>query len=489
MKSSQWIGALLVLVVMVFVITFAMNFITPATKPAVVPTGPPPVTEQVLQFAYTTLPPLTEDPKDADKVAIYREEKKEGFLDFLFENTGDKDVKIGLIGKNCKCASVQLVVAKPEWRNDQAALLVSDGIAPLAALNTAVPGPLSLAAQVFMPGKMAHLLHDLEHSLPALATLDPSQDQVAVVPARAVGWIRLQWDNSKTGLQRFLADIWVDSPTSGQNYKLQAEVRFVAPVKVAFTDLRTPELNEAALEKKPFRGMFKVWSPTRPGLKLTTKILPLPRFDALGFDPLEVGEPIPLTLEETTELKKAMIETSTVVAAYRIPIMLKGRSPDGKVAVDLGSFRRRFFLTSDADDGREPMEMTVTGSVRGSILIGSAEDGGRVSLGLFDSHSGSPEQLIVITGESADVALEIDNNRTAEFLRDGVKLEQIAPVAGLPRWKLKVQVRPDAAQGNFPRGEDKMYQDSAVYLTVKVKGKGDVVQSARVPVDGTANTR
>src|SRR5260370_16009819 len=111
--------------------------------------------------------------------------------------------------------------------------------------------------------------------------------------------------------------------------------------------------------------------------------------------------------------------------------------------------------------------MTVTGSVQGRVQIGTSQDSGRILLGVFDSSAGSARQAITLTANSAGVDLEVDKERTPEYLREGAELDKLAPLAGLPRWKLHVQVKPGAAHGAFPRADDSMYPDSAVFLKVK----------------------
>jgi hypothetical protein len=481
MKSSQWIGALLVLGIMVFVITFAMNFLntgksqeTATTKPELVPGG------HNLTFYTMALPP---DPDP--RLAIYHEDKHEGSLDFLFENTNEEDVKIGLIRKNCRCTSVKLVLVTADWKARRAALWAAETVAERSFHDLIGPQMFAeLSRRILRPDQDKELQKIQQDIRPAANLLDQSErEAVGVVPAKALAFIRLGWDNTKTGLERFNVDLWIGGTNTGMNAQLAAEVHFVKPLQADITDLKVNELNETELEKKPFEGSFVVGSSIRPALKLRTEVVHLPRFGD-RFDPFVAGQPVPLTGDELTAFKYDPAN-SGALCAYRVPVKLYGRSPDGKVAIDLGGFRRRLKLWSDDDKGVEPIELTVTGSVQGSVLIGDRQDDGRLTLGVFDSSAGSARQTLSLTGKTAGLQLEVDKERTPEFLREGARLEKLADVAGLPRWKLYVQVKPNAAQGSFPRLGDPMYYDSAVYLKVK----GEVVQNVRVPVDGTANAQ
>jgi hypothetical protein len=504
MKTSQWVGALVVLVVMVFIITFAMNFLRPGTR-EVIDTrttketfydGPLPT------FYYKSLPANPANPAQGvdpaspamAAYAIYREERKTDHLDFLMENPNDADIKIGLISKNCRCAKVDVVPVSEEWKRRRAGLAAGEIMAAYPAAELGLENFFGITSSVLWI-KPDEELKKLEDALPPSVTLDPRDlpqagQQETVVPRNSLSFVRLGWDDTKTGVEHFSAELWIGNPKSSKTAMLEVTaVHFVSPVRVEFPDLKAGDLNESDLEKKPFEGAFRVWSSTRPALKLKTEVIRPMRFDEKRFDPFEVGQPVPMTGEELANLHRLPDAAGTVLCAYRIPVKINGRSPDKTTAVDLGSFRRRLLIWNEDDDKgqpdkpKQPIEVTVSGSVQGRVQIGTTLDNGRILLGVFDSATGSSKQAITLTANSAGVDLEVDRERTPEYLRDGAELEKLAPLAGLPRWKLTVRVKPNLAHGTFPRADDSMYRDSAVFLKVK----GDVVQNVRVPVDGTAN--
>ncbi len=483
MKTSQWIGVLVVVVVMVFGITFALNFLSAEKPPATVPTtdGPGPGTGHNL-----TVPLPVE--------RLYQEEFKPGQHDFWFENPWDEDIHIGLFHVSCsQCVSMQLLAATPEWKARLESLRKQASPQPGGWFFPAgqAPGTVPEAAD---PELLA-----LHAKIKPTTTLEPAnKDAEAVVPAHSVGWLRLRWGNEQTDVKRFVsldrfdAELWVGSPRTGMNLKVQAEVHFVPALRAEHTDINVADLNEtelteANLDKKPVAS-FLVWSTTRPALHLKTEVIRLPRYGADRFDPFVAGEPVPLSPKECAALQKdtefqTKMDAGPVRCAYRIPVKLYGRSKDGKVAVDLGGFRRRVKVWSDEDADVQSMELSLTGFVQGNVQVGARQDNGQVALGVFDSAAGSGPATILVTGKVPGVQLEMDTERTAEYLRDGTRLEKIADVAGLPRWKLHIQVKPNAAHGDFPRAADPLYMDSAVYLKVK----GEVVQNVRVSVNGTAN--
>ena len=486
MKTSQWIGVLIVLVVMVFVITIAKNFLGETRTPMVATTTQPnaagPESASTLTFYAKSLPA---EPQGS----LYYEPGQAGWQDFLFENPQAEEVKIGLKHKSCECAGFQVVLASPEWKTRRAQLWAGEVLAPPMPFEAAATQPFIATNELLTP-ESARTLHELENALPPFAELTletKGKLNEVVIPGKSLGWIRLAWTAGKTDKQLFNGELWIGSPSSGLNAQVETRLHFVPPLRVGDTDRNLGELNERDLIQQPFAGALHVWSSTRPALHLKAQAIRPLRYDEKRFDPFVVGEPVLLSLEECDDLKRSTPNVGVVTCAYKIPFKLYGRSPadkGGKVAVDLGLFRRRLRVWSDEDKGVEPMELTVTCSVQGNVTVASKQ-GSRVSLGVFESDVGSAPQTAVLTADNPGLQLEVDRERTAEFLRDSVRLEAMPPLAGLPRWKLHVQVIPNAALGAFPRDDNVLYRDSAVYL----KTKGEVTQNIRIPVDGTANER
>ena len=56
-------------------------------------------------------------------------------------------------------------------------------------------------------------------------------------------------------------------------------------------------------------------------------------------------------------------------------------------------------------------------------------------------------QTAVLTADNPGLQLEVDRDFTGGVPADGVRLEAMPPLAGLPRRKLYVQVAPNAALG------------------------------------------
>ena len=87
----------------------------------------------------------------------------------------------------------------------------------------------------------------------------------------------------------------------------------------------------------------------------------------------------------------------------------------------------------------------------------------------------------MLYSEVPDLELEIDRERTPEFLLKNAKIEKQEAASGESAWKVGTKVSKNSVVGHFPR-EDSEYFDCAVY--VKTKGNGS--RSLRIPADGTA---
>ena len=149
---------------------------------------------------------------------------------------------------------------------------------------------------------------------------------------------------------------------------------------------------------------------------------------------------------------------------------------------DTGPFRRQVRLTA-SDPAVDPLLVTIVGSVEGDVQVGGPEDNGRISLGTFDRTVGSKRSLTLST-ELPNVQLAIDRTTLPEYLQATLSDKPVLR-AGHWTWRLEVAVKPEAANGIFPRDDAPAYRDSAVY----VKVHGDNPRTLRIPVEGNAENR
>jgi hypothetical protein len=239
-----------------------------------------------------------------------------------------------------------------------------------------------------------------------------------------------------------------------------------------------------------------VWSSTRAELKLHARSV---KEGDPSADPFEVGRPVRLSEEERAELERSHNPppgappgrpelAGRVLCAYRIPLALRAVAKDGKTPFDLGPFRR--WVQVEAFDAGEPAQVTVVGQVRGPVTVTNGERGGVVVLGTFPRSKGK-RATVTLESEVAGVMLEVDRERMKQAGTDFLTADLGAPSKGGPTrtWRMQVEVKPNSANGPFPRREDPAYRDSAIYLKVwrEVNGGRTALPPVRIPVYGTAN--
>ncbi len=477
-KQSQIILAVAVLIVMVFIVTFAMNYLGGGAKPTPIDDRPPPPRRE-LAFAWKVFPP-------DGLSSIDREHRASGHVDYWFTNPHDAALTVGLVKENCKCTEVRLFYL-PE---DGHRRLVSDAVALFGV--GAAPLPLRGPAVGISPVAL--------HAL-ALPTLQKGasefkllRDREAVtVPAKAVGWIQLGFKGEKPGPISLQAVIWTEHKETGGKANLESRVTFHEAIRVLPT-LQVGALREPDLASGVTR-YITCWSPTRSRLNLDAR----PAFVRRGGDkgdPFHVGKAEPLGPEEIGQLQRDIVVAAEndplgiggpvgqVLSAYRIPVTLKAVSDDGRTPFDIGPFRRRVVISSPEVDA-EPKSVVVLGRVQGLIELGGTgaeEEGGEVNFRVFPGNQGKRERITLST-DVPDLKLAVDEERTSAFLK--AKLDPLPASGATQRWRLTIEVLPGKAFGPFPRKDDPGFEDCAVYLKAAV---GKEVRPVRIAVGGMASS-
>ncbi len=468
MKQSQWVFAGLALAALVFLFTFIMNFVGKPDRPR--PTRLTNEAHREVRFLWKAIP------------YGEAEEGSKGQQDFWFVNDNQEPVEVGLYKKGCKCTAVELFLldgsSKPLLAADAAFLVGTAWVGPVSPLATVFPvGPVMPQEMVLraLQGR-AGKPHELLHAADAVR-----------VPGGAVGWVRLSWKALKgpaqMSAQAFTAELWMDnkgfSPTL-----LETRARFHTPIRVQ-KELVLGILRDDALRMQPARGELIVWSSTRLALDLQAR--DAQAGDNPATDPFVVGRPVPLSAAEVRQLEiDHNTETSfplaggRVLCAYRVGVSLAAVSADGKTPCELGPFHRTVLLSSPGVPG-EPVAVTVRGRVRGDIEIGN-EDEGEIKFRTFARSKGKRARLTLLS-EVPNLELRIDTKRTPKYLKADLGAPETE--TGRRSWRLRVEVLPNEASGVFPRPEDPLYADSAVYLVATAPGKPP--RRVRIAVSGTAN--
>ncbi len=446
MKMTQWIVLLAVLTAMVFGITFAVSSL-PGRKSG----GQKSVPQIRLTFADAeTRFPATDPtrPGQAPRPAECELGQSQGH-DFWFKNENAQDLPVGVFSKTCQCTSVELWVAPKDW--------------------TDVPEP----------AKRDEAAKKLESA--ATRTELKEKEGGVVVPAGAVGLLRLTWNGNRPGEKSLSATLWMGEKGPGPQQTFDIWTIFVNPVRAA------AEYNVGVFRPDEFPKTVyaECWSSTRSEFPLDVELIHNRWKDKEASNPFELGAPVKMTAEELDKLRKDW-GGGAVLSGYKAPLTLRRRSPDGTTPMDLGPFRQYLALKTP---GADPIQTIVSGSIRGDL--GPVNDNTvSVSLGDFDCTSKDVHELIQVASGSDVTRLELDK-RTPDYLTvDADSLKQWDRLGGRKIWNLQVKWVPGSgASGKFPREEDE-YRDSAVYVRpVYEKASESSPPCLRIPVRGDADTR
>jgi hypothetical protein len=459
MKPAQW-TAVLVLALMVGGISFVTVYLGGS------PDGGG---EQPVETPATLTFPVKKVPQEGEKV-LTTEVHQSGHYDFWFVNDNGQDVIIGLNAKGCTCSVVETTVAPADWSARFA------GEAALQTLQVPLRGldGLTLLAALRQPD---HLNPELPEGETKMLTYENAQ----TVPAGAIGRVRLSWRQEQAKPLATYADLWMGQRGGSASVRLDVGVKIADPLEVEDKELTLPAVRGRDLEKmeKGKRGWIVCWSLTRPSFYIKAETVH-ERLKAES-DPVEVGEPIPLSQENLDRLQhREQLQMMTVLSGYKIPVTVRAKAKDG-TPIEWGFFRRLIRLSS-SDEGIEPVMVKVTGEVLGDVVVGAGKEAGKIDLGPFPRTRGAHGDVVLQTDEK-DLDLELDAARVPEYLKARLSKPE-ETTAGHRLWKLSVEVAPNAARGEFPRNDNPVYRDSAIYVKTKEKSQP---RSIRVPVLGVAN--
>ncbi|GEM_PF-306569 len=469
MKTAQW-TAVLVLALMVGGISFVSVYLGDRgsdSSEAVQPSAP-----ATLSFPFKSFP-REFAPQFTEKIQT-TEVGHRGYQDYWFVNDSGQDIPVGLNEKGCTCSEVEITVAPPSWMPHLVQSAVTQALQqpPRGLENLAI-----LAATC----DRAYQFPELPDAEKTVLTKELSAR--AIVPAGAVGRVRLSWRQEQVKPLRTYADLWMGQRGGPASARLETNVRISAPLEVN-KELTINAVNERELEKmeKGQRGWIICFSLTRPTFHIKAELLhDWPR--TAQSDPVEVGEPIPLSSVDLRRLeaKQEAMRDLTALSGYRIPVTVRAKARDG-TPMEWGRFHRVVQLSS-SDPGIDPVQVQVTGEVIGDISM-TGDEGGTINLGPFPRRHGTHSQVNLDTDEKG-IDLELDMTRKPKYLN--VTLSAPQELAGHRSWVLRVEVPPNAARGEFPRADNPDYRDSAIYVKTKGGKSGTSLRSMRIPVKGVAN--
>jgi hypothetical protein len=468
MRSSQWTIAVIVLAAMVFVLTFAMNYL--GTRSDTQQQAQPEALAQ-LSFVSKTMPLDVPPPRT--------EVHGQGHWDYWFENRNDRDVKVGLVRKQpvCKCIDVELFCLADA---DRARLAAAVGSLPGLGFG---PGRLTLGASAH-----AAVAEACKGVQPAVV----SEEAEAVAPARAVGWVRMNWskDLPTMGGPPLVMRIWLwtDQKNNPNLTSLGGGTR-ILPALIPTRE--RDDLGVLNTSDLPRTVPIVCYSETRDALRIEAEVIHDGRDPAA--DPVQIGKPVRLGEPELLALEMAKAEKdkerlSVIRCAYRIDVSLRDVSPDGSTPFELGTFRRFFSLRCAGEEGTTQV-VAVIGRVGGEVTVGTSD--GWVRFGPFPSDAGTRPWKITLSSDVPDLDLEVDTSRVPPFLAPPeLGKPEVVPGTNHKVWQLTLRVPPNKAAGPFPDLKVEALRDSAVYIkTIHPGDAGKAPRFIRIPLEGVAGDR
>jgi hypothetical protein len=465
MRTSQWILAVVILAGMVFAITFGMNYIgggrdrTPSVQPR--------------EGLRLTFPTPRYPPVGLPRICEFN---VPGSCDFWFYNPNDKEVKVGLELKSCKCSDVYLHLVPPEvlatYRPAVAGL--GAGLSADGSLLAMAPTMVALAAAEsdWATDQLVRRGQGTE--------LKDKSDTYAVVPPHALGAIHLTWKTERAEARSLELKLWTDSKANSIPTLLDAQT-VIFPALQVMPDVDFGTVQDSTLHSTtpPSKDIY-CFSQTRPTLAFKAEVVHEGR--PPEKDPFVVGTPVALSPAERLTLATELKIPPTMQCAYRVPVTLQPVSADGTVPFELGIFHRFVEFRCDGA-GMEPQQTTVSGQVQGLVTVGGSTDGGKIAFGPFLASQGAKKTIELHTDEKLD--LEVDASRVPPFLGPVELKATDVSVGGHRSWLLKVTIPEDKVVGIFPDPRVPNLRDSAIYINTRDRdGK---LRAIRIPVTGTAN--
>jgi len=369
------------------------------------------------------------------------EQGTNGFYDFLFKNTAESEVEIVFYTTDCDCNSVQ------------ACTLPATELEQLIKLHNEKPGePLPYTKEPDLKKLSRELLNN---------------DAVRVKAGEG-GVVRVSFNAKKSPGQTLNVGprVWyqpVGVSTQRQWQALMVPVVVAAPVSFHPSRLSVGVLSADGVAE----GRLIAWSSTRSELKLK-----------LGeeSDPFFKTETQPLSKDDYASLEEALKNqksTSTIRSAVQVNVQVHERNKEKKQQLDLGSFYRKLPVYLDGILNVDVPGPEIVGRVDGNLMIGGADDQGRVRFRSFPADRGGKKVVEISADEKA--MLETYNHQPS-WVEVDLKLDKKrTPPKNRRIWILEARVPPNTpAVRSFE-------EPDAVVLQVTT---GDTKRLVRIPLEG-----
>ena len=369
-----------------------------------------------------------------------------GYYDFLFENDFGQAVVVDQYWSSCSCTSVKVGLLPPEeWER-------------VHKVHRETPGePLPYAKE------LEWLALTSSH-----APGHEANKENQLVKAGEKGVIRVEWSTRETVGQ--ILDVRptvmfypVDNPTRKEGRRLIVPIMVTAVVQFEPARLHVGVLSA----DRPARAQFRVWSTTRDSLE----VKPLLTFP----DPLFAFAIKPLSAKECADFEAGKKLTSHVRCAYQVSVTVH-ESKDGKY-LDQGSFYRKTVFALDGNPVNPDAPLygpEIVGRVDGGILIGGAENPGKIVFPSFSAKNGASQEVQLASDAKVELQKFDNHPDQPRWIKVHLTREPKQSSSSRTTWLLEVVVPPNAP------GAASFDEPNAVVLKIA----GTPERLVRIPIEG-----
>lgn len=450
--ASRYIVAVVLLIAVIAGIAWVAQYL-PSVRPAKDKPNPSPE-KTLLTFTPRMAVWTNEAEKKGDNDTKGGDPFKEvewgetGHYDFLFKNDSGSDVDILGYSSNCACTSVK------------ASLISADEFTKVSKHQSDKPGdPLPFASEPSW--------HELSKDLATAKSLRVKKGEAGVV--------RVAWNANKAPGQLLDVKPAVLFTPAGDPSRREGRILPV-PIMIRPALYFSPQLlHVGVLDPKANVMMTKkemyAWSSTRDKLNL--------KLATAGSDPLFVIETTPLSKQECQDLEtelraKEKDSLAHVRSGVRVTVTVHHEKEKGQ-QLDQGSFYRK--LAVYLDDQRVEMEgPELIGRVEGDIVIGGADDLGKIRLKAFEKAHGTIKTIELSAPENLEL-------KTYDAQPSWVQVSLTEDKKNRPPkkriWKLEVSIPPDTPSVRS------LVEPDAVTLRIV----GPTERFLRIPIEGHVGGR
>jgi hypothetical protein len=472
--TVQVLIALVVLIGIVGGVTFISQYQTDDGAPSA-PSPSPSATASTerkpLSYPHDLWFPITQKKWEPASEGDF-ERKVPGHYDFWFENRNAVPIELGIKSKSCKCAELALCILSPEESKRYQAW------ANFAAVDQTVAGfrgTVGALCQLAMqdekiPEIMGARLTWMEKppDLEKGIYVDRQDKNPTILAPGGAGILRLNWGGNKavSTAEKLSVRLWMECPEDPKRQRsevgIELPLSFVTVLRVHPSEVNLDEFRQGDVKK----AEFFCWSSLDGYFPL--------KVEEIRRDPSVECAWERLSHEDCQRIAATSPESRVrAFCGYKVTLTVHERLSDA-VQMPLGPFTRKVLLSSRP--GMDDVGITLTGTVRGDVMVGSEEDQGKINLGSFNANTGIQKTVRLTTLTNA-MELQLDRVEppTIDYLK--VKFKRVAGASseGQTRWELCVEVPAGSPPGALPF-------DCAVYL----KSPGKSVRDIRIPVSGQA---